>query len=68
MDAARVGGIFVCARVYTVSQYFHSTDIFINLDDRCERSYMVSRDDYNDPSTKEFRCAMPDCVSALGFE
>ena len=24
---------------------------------------MVSRDDYNDPSTKEFRCAMPDCVS-----
>ncbi|KAF8595307.1 hypothetical protein BDV93DRAFT_457079 [Ceratobasidium sp. AG-I] len=28
---------------------------------QCERSYMVSRDDYNDPSTKEFRCAMPDC-------
>ncbi|KAG9099281.1 hypothetical protein FRC06_005444 [Ceratobasidium sp. 370] len=28
---------------------------------QCGRSYMVSRDDYNDPSTKEFRCAMPDC-------
>ncbi|KAG8734212.1 hypothetical protein FRC10_011816 [Ceratobasidium sp. 414] len=28
---------------------------------QCARSYMVSRDDYNDPSTKEFRCAMPDC-------
>ncbi|KAG9119510.1 hypothetical protein FRC07_005429 [Ceratobasidium sp. 392] len=28
---------------------------------QCERRYMVSREDYNDPSTKEFRCAMPDC-------
>ncbi|QRW02411.1 protein ligase [Ceratobasidium sp. AG-Ba] len=28
---------------------------------QCERRYMVSRDDYMDPSTKEFRCAMPDC-------
>ncbi|KAB5589515.1 Zinc metalloprotease [Ceratobasidium theobromae] len=27
----------------------------------CGRSYMVSREDYNDPSTKEFTCAMPDC-------
>ncbi|KAL5633659.1 hypothetical protein ACGC1H_003963 [Rhizoctonia solani] len=28
---------------------------------QCERSYMVSREDYNDPGSKQFTCAMPDC-------
>ncbi|KAF8748104.1 peptidase M28 family [Rhizoctonia solani] len=30
---------------------------------QCNRSYMVSREDYNDPASKSFTCAMPDCVS-----
>ncbi|KAJ1299563.1 hypothetical protein OPQ81_011970 [Rhizoctonia solani] len=28
---------------------------------QCNRSYMVSREDYNDPGSKQFTCAMPDC-------
>ncbi|CEL53122.1 putative E3 ubiquitin-protein ligase RNF217 OS=Mus musculus GN=Rnf217 PE=3 SV=2 [Rhizoctonia solani AG-1 IB] len=28
---------------------------------QCNRSYMVSREDYNDPASKSFTCAMPDC-------
>ncbi|KAF8736403.1 peptidase M28 family, partial [Rhizoctonia solani] len=30
---------------------------------QCNRSYMVSREDYNDPASKSFTCAMPDCAS-----
>lgn len=64
VDAVGAGSVLVYARVYSVSIYafIWSSSDWVR---RCERSYMVSRDDYNDPSTKEFRCAMPDCVSNM---
>lgn len=64
VDAVGAGGVLVYARVHSVS----TESLIQNLANRvrrCERSYMVARDDYNDPSTKEFKCAMPDCVSSL---